>query len=168
MKTLLEIIQSIHDSRTEKILNFHQQHFTLIYKAKGSSYNHHAWEGGYADHIAEVLSIAFIMYNSLKSYRQLDFSLESSLIVLYFHDVEKIWKYTIQEIIDKPTFYRETLKADYQIAFTPTELNALEFIHGEGNAYSNNQRIMSPLAAFCHAVDTISARIWFDQGKDCS
>lgn len=168
MQTLLEILNSLQDSRAEGIKRFHSDHKELIHKAPGSAGNHQAWEGGYADHIAEVMRIVSHMYRSLSNYRPLGFSLESALIVLYFHDVEKIWKYTSQVDIDKRSFYNETLKREYHIEFDEEEQNALEYIHGENERYSNQRRVMRPLAAFCHTIDVISARIWFDEGKGLS
>lgn len=165
MKSLLEVLNSIQDSRSEGIKRFYIDHKELMHKAPGSSGNHQAWEGGYADHIAEVMRIATHMYSSLGDYRSLPFSLESALIVLYFHDVEKIWKYTNQVDIDKESFYAETLKRDYNIEFDSEEINALEYVHGENEHYTNKGRVMNPLAAFCHTIDVISARIWFDGGK---
>lgn len=83
---------------------------------------------------------------------------------MYFHDIEKIWKYTEGKVIDKEKWYDEILPSR-GIVFTNEERQALKYIHGEGADYSSQKRVMSPLATFCHIVDTASARIWYDQGK---
>jgi hypothetical protein len=164
MKHLHEILLTLEDPRRDSILIFHQDHAKLIYKARGSQHNHQAWQGGYADHIAETMRIAAKLYKSLEEYRALNFPLPSALIVLYFHDIEKLYEGHARKTFDKEQFYRQGLKNDYDIDFTPNELNALQFIHGEGELYSPLERVMTPLAAFCHTVDTISARIWFNNG----
>ena len=46
------------------------------------------------------------------------------------------------------------------------ERNALHYIHGESHKeYDPLVRKAGPLAAFCHAADTLSARMWFDEGR---
>jgi hypothetical protein len=67
---------------------------------------------------------------------------------------------------DKTKFLFETLAKDYGITFTPEEANALRYIHGEPEAeYNPDTRLMGPLAAFCHSIDTMSARMWHDEGR---
>ena len=158
-----EEIKKINDTRVRGVLLFHDQYRSLMSLAQGSSNNHQAWIGGYMDHIHETLVIARMLYEKMNDFRVLEFSLDSALIVLYFHDVEKIQKYTTGENIDKDYFYSNEIKK-YQISFTQEEMNALKYVHGEGEDYTNKKRVASPLAAFCHCVDTISARIWFDDG----
>lgn len=159
---MLEIaISDISDPRKEGILRFHNEYSQLIYKAFGSSHNHQNWVGGYADHILETLNIARLLYKTMHEFRNLDFSLDSALIVLYFHDVEKIWLYTTGEVVNKEQFYTEELQK-FNIVFSEDEMNGLKYVHGEGKDYSSSERVMCKLAAFCHVADTISARIWFD------
>jgi hypothetical protein len=155
-----EEIAKINDPRTKAILFFHDQHKEIMSRARGSSKNHQWWIGGYRDHIYETLIIARLLYKTMNDFRPLPFLLDSALIVLYFHDIEKITKYTTGAEFDKDHFYKEGIKK-YQISFTDEELNALTYIHGENQHYSNQKRTMNELAAFCHCVDTISARIWF-------
>ena len=45
---------------------------------------------------------------------------------------------------------------------------ALKYIHGEGDDYQKDKRVMTPLCAFCHCCDVISARIFFDYPKQLS
>lgn len=145
------------------ILKFHEDHEALINVAKGSSYNHQCWEGGYKDHILQCLVIAQRLYASF----HVPFKFESVVKVLYFHDIEKIWKYSpssqLPEWFDKDKF-PEYLKENYDITFTDEELNAYKYIHGEGDAYQKGKRVMNELAGFCHAVDVLSARTFWDKG----
>jgi hypothetical protein len=64
----------------------------IIGNAPGSTKNHQAWEGGYIDHITEVMNIAHWLYTS--SPRPLPFGLADALEVLFLHDLEKPWKFT--------------------------------------------------------------------------
>lgn len=152
--------------RREKIGLFHEKHLDLIDKAPGSKHNHQAWEGGYRDHITQCLNLASKLYYLLSSsFGTINpdffppFQFESAVVVLYFHDIEKIFKYEQTAIIDKEIYYKKTLLNIYNIEFTDPELNALKYIHGEGEDYSEDKRVMNPLAGFCHAVDVISARV---------
>jgi hypothetical protein len=65
--------------------------------------------------------------------------------------------------------FRLNKLAEYKIVLTDDQSNALRYVEGEGNDYSNAKRVMGPLAAFCHLCDVTSARIWFDRllAGDC-
>lgn len=167
-KSLLTYLHGLADPRRDSILRFHNEHATLINISRGSQTKHQAWAGGYADHLAEILRIAEVNYGALSTIRQLPFCLDSAIIVLYFHDVEKIWKYTtgLPPNFNKDSFFDSTLRERYGIVFSAEELNALHYIHGESDAeYDPLVRKAGPLAAFCHAADILSARMWFDEGK---
>lgn len=151
--------------RISGISQFYFQHKELIIISKGSGHNHQAYAGGYIEHMTQCLIIADKLYTQLSSLGKLNFSLQSACIVLFFHDIEKIWKYTtgLSETFDKTKWYTDILCDDYEICFSSDEMNALKYIHGEGQDYKSNARVMNPLAAFCHMVDVTSARIFFDQ-----
>jgi hypothetical protein len=167
-KRVLDFLQEIEDPRREAILQFHEDHKSEIEISLGSKSKHQAWPGGYLDHLAEIFRIAESMYKGLSRQRVIPFCLSSAIVVLYFHDIEKIWKYTtgIPNCFDKYKYLFETLAEEYQIKFSSEEVNALKYIHGESEAdYNPDTRVMGPLAAFCHCADTLSARLWFDEGK---
>ncbi len=159
---------ALQDPRREKILDFYKEHKGLIEQAKGSSVKHQAWPGGYCDHLAECFRIAESSFHTLSQIRPLPFTLASAVIVLFFHDVEKIWKYTIglPSDFDKDRFYDLTLSEKYGIRFSAEERNALHYVHGESEAeYSPTERKAGPLAAFCHTADITSARVWPFDGQ---
>lgn len=151
-----------------------QEHRRLFETVQGSTHNHQTWPGGYVDHVTEVLNVATVLYPALASCRPLPFTLSDALLVLFLHDVEKPWKYEpdpdggIREIAalrDKTAqkAFRETKLAEYGIVLTDDQRNALTYVEGEHEDYSNRRRVMGPLAAFCHLCDVTSARIWFDR-----
>jgi len=146
--------------------SLHDEYANEIMIAQGSSHNHQRWPGGYHDHVVQCFQLAEDLYKMLSSYNKtMDFSLESALIVLYFHDIEKIFKYSDSGINkrlieSKEAWYLGILPHKYKIVLSDTQLDALKYIHGEGDDYCKDKRVMSPLAAFCHAVDTMSARIF--------
>ena len=139
--------------RKEKVLKFHADHYALIKYVPGSGHNHQHWSGGYHDHLIQCFQIATQLYGMYR--RNVSFSLDSVIIVLYFHDVEKLWR---EKEIDKEEYYTKILPEQYEITFTTEELNALKYIHGEGNDYQKGKRVMNELAALCHACDVLSAR----------
>src|SRR5258708_29109427 len=55
-------------------------------KAQGSSNNHQAWQGGFLDHVAEVMNIACQLYRTLNGLRKLPFELHEALEVMFLHD----------------------------------------------------------------------------------
>lgn len=145
----------------------------LFETVQGSTHNHQAWPGGYVDHVTEVMNVAVVLYDTLNAKRPLPFTLSDALLVLFLHDVEKPWKYEIgpdghlQHVAMQITkadhhVFRMRKLAEYGISLTPEQLNGLKYVEGELSDYSNRQRVMGPLAAFCHLCDVTSARIWFD------
>jgi hypothetical protein len=144
--------------------------------------NHQKWEGGYADHIAECLRINRVVYQAMNAYRPLPFSMASADIALFFHDIEKPFKYGPSDHPDvtrwsefaSPSWRSEkelqtAVLADilgrFHITLTDDEKNALQYAHGEGSDHRKDRRVAGPLAAHVHHCDNTSARIWFDDGK---
>jgi hypothetical protein len=164
---LLLKVNEPYRSAFERLLAAHAEQFRL---ARGSSHNHQAWEGGYLDHIREVMNTAVVLYDALGSLRPHPFMLSDALVVLFVHDLEKPWAY--EKVIDgwrrRQGFkehaheFRLAKLAAVGISLPPELERAVFFVEGEGNHYSNRTRGMSPLAAFCHMCDVASARLWHD------
>lgn len=152
-----------------KILSDHRG---LFQKVQGSTNNHQAWPGGYFDHVQEIMNIAFALFPVMNSIRPLPFTLSDALLIVYLHDIEKPWKYELRdgELKHKEEMqtkeaaqaFREKMLAEYGIVLTADQQNALKYVEGEYTDYTNQRRVMNPLAAFCHMCDVASARIWFD------
>ena len=166
IRELLNLIDEPNRSACQTIYFVNKEMFD---KAKGSSYNHQAWEGGYMGHMRDIMNIACRIYSNLNSVRSLPFSLSDALLVLFLHDIEKPWKYGGKpEIVNEYSNYQEFQKAkfeEYNFNLTDEHLNAIKYAHGEGNDFKQTERVSKPLAAFLHCCDTISARIWFDYPK---
>ena len=116
------------------------------------------------DHLVEMLFMGDLMFKTFSQYRKFPFTFENVIIVVYFHDMEKIFREQSEEI-DKSVWYTSELP-NMGITFSEPELNALEFIHGEpDNLHNPDSRIMNELASFCHAIDNMSARLWYNYGR---
>ena len=96
------------------------------------------------------------------------FKLEDAALVLYFHDIEKIFKYGGRSQLyadkllkDKDIWFHGILPMKYDIEFDQNQVNALDYVHGEHD-YAKDERKMKPLAAFCHCIDVMSTRIFYD------
>jgi hypothetical protein len=152
-----EYLLLVDDERQAGLQKFHAEFLPLIEASAGSAKKHQAWPGGYKDHILACLHIAWGIY--MRHRPHWNFSFGSVVLVLYFHDLEKIWKYSIglPENFDKADWYNNVLPNKYGVAFNSDELNALKYVHGEGEDYSE-ERVMNELAALCHAADVLSAR----------
>lgn len=182
--TLRPMIPRLMPLVADRVLQFHDDHADEICVARGSGHNHQSWSGGYHDHIVQCLTLAEGQYEFLAGYTlhegvncyapheyRADFKLADAALVLYFHDIEKIFKYGLQQnryhpeqISNKEIWYYGILPLKYDIHFSDAELNALKYVHGEHD-YSKTERKMRPLAAFCHVIDILSARIFFDERK---
>jgi len=166
---LLALIDEPNASACKRILSDNR---TLFSTVQGSTNNHQAWTGGYLDHICEVMNIAVVLYEQLATLRALPFSLSDILLVVFFHDIEKPWKY---ELVDGKLVHRASMQgkaahqafrmemlAKYGVALTADHENGLKYAEGELADYTNQRRMMGPLAALAHMCDVASARLWFD------
>lgn len=170
--TLDELLEMIDEPNRSSCKRVYSENKALFEKAKGSNVKHQAWEGGYLDHIRDVMNIAVRLYDDLNSCRPLPFSLSDSLLVLYVHDLEKPWKYggTKEEKAEVNSFpdYKDFIESkidEYGFQLTDEHWNGLQYVHGEGADYDPNRNVQGPLAAFVHSCDTISARIWHESPK---
>ncbi len=170
VEEMIEMIDEPEQSACKQML---QENWKLFQTVWGSSANHQAWEGGYFDHIQEVMNIAVATYQFYNAIRPLPFLLSDALLVLFVHDIEKPWKYElgsdgklqyIQPLFTKNAQHKFRLHklTEYGINLTPEQEKAMRYVEGEGEDYSNKQRVMSSLGAFCHIADISSARIWFE------
>lgn len=135
----------------------------------GSKSKHQAWEGGWLDHINEMMHYATRMWTIVEGNdgRMLPFNMTDVMLVIFLHDLEKPFKYVFpvdQQAVSDPEGFKFRIMQEYGITLTEDQENALLYIHGEGNDYGD-ERVMGPLAAYCHMLDTLSARIWFDYPK---
>src|SRR5262245_21708931 len=87
---LLQRVDQPYQTAFQRLLTSHHEVFR---SARGSSHNHQAWAGGYAEHIREVMNIAVVLHEALGRLRPRPFSLSGALGVLFVHDLEKPWAY---------------------------------------------------------------------------
>lgn len=168
-----QILEMIDEPNYSACLRIYSENYSIFQEARGSLRNHQAWVGGYLNHVQESLNIAILFYNLLNSIRSLNFSLSDALVVIFLHDIEKPWKYRkgkngetevipeLQTREARDKFRFQKIK-DYGIVLSSEQENGLKYIEGEVSNYTNKERVMSPLAAFCHLADIVSARIWFN------
>ncbi len=169
--TLIDV-DGPNGSICQNILN---ENYGLFSRVPGSSHNHQAWPGGYLDHVTETMNWGRKLYQvAAASGRVLSFSLSDVLLVMFLHDIEKPWKYTLlpdgtleikEELRDKSaqkSFRNEKLK-EYGMVLSPQQENAMRYVEGEiDGSHSTKHRAMGSLAALCHAADIFSARLFPD------
>lgn len=153
-----------------RILSDHRQLFATV---QGSTHNHQAWRGGYLDHVTDAMNVAVLLHEEMSALRPLPFSLADLLLVVYLHDLEKPWKYELgpdgalrhkAEVSTKEAHqkFRMQKLTEYGVVLTPAHENGLKYAEGELADYTNQRRMMGPLAAMAHMCDVASARLWFD------
>src|SRR5918998_3302271 len=91
--TFDQLLQRVDEPYRSAFLRLLAEYGGLFKSARGSSHNHQAWAGGYADHVREVMNTAVVLYGALAQLRPLPFSLSDALVVLFVHDLEKPWAY---------------------------------------------------------------------------
>jgi len=163
---LCQMMPRDHRSACRKILQDYEERILV---SQGSSHNHQAWPGGYIGHISTIFVRGVRDYFYDSKYRELPFDYADFLLVLFFHDLEKPWKYA------KPTKVFKThqdnhdhvnqIIDEYGVILTSDQKNALQYVHGELDDYTPTRRVAGPLAAFCHHCDNWGARIEFDHPR---
>ncbi len=170
LDALIARIDEPNRSACAKLVADHRALFATV---SGSTHNHQAWPGGYLDHVVEIMNIAVVLHARLGAIRPLPFSESDLLLVVFLHDVEKPWKYELgadgtlvhrAELQGKVAHqqFRMAKLAEYGIALTAEHENALQYAEGELGDYTNQRRVMGPLAAMAHMCDVASARLWFE------
>lgn len=142
------------------LLHYFIEEFPDAYGSTPDIGNHQSDKQGYYRHISSVLDYAFMMYKELSKMGTLEFSLSDAILVLFLHDIEKPIKYCL-ETTETDSEIRDRLIKNFNITLNEEHIKALKYIHGEGQDYSKDKRVMSPLCAFCHCCDVISARIFY-------
>ncbi len=136
---------------------------SIFEKAPGSKVKHQAWEGGYIQHLCQCMALAEFLYEPIKNIGGVDFSLSDAILILFFHDLEKPFKYVEGKVFNNDAEKKEFILSQvklFNIILNEKYLNALKYIHGEGEDYSPTVNVQWPLSAFVHVCDVTSARIW--------
>lgn len=187
---VLDFLQQMEDPRKEALIAIYRDHQELFHTSKGSGVKHHAWEGGYADHLAETFRIFTSLFRGIsagveppKDEDGEKIKESSGIFCLFFHDCEKWARYADPEHPlakewharvsnedctwhDVQHLIFERWQEQYGFSASEEELNALRYVHGEpDNEYNPVKRVMRPLAAFVHSADTLSARTYPNRGK---
>ncbi|MFA6017991.1 MAG: hypothetical protein WCT28_01375 [Patescibacteria group bacterium] len=174
-KLSLNELLTLFDSRQKLTANAIILEFSeTFFEISGSATKHQVWPDGYISHLEETMNIARTLFQTLNSLRPLEFSESDALFTLFLHDTDKLFRHSIQngKIVQTLTHDEAQQKffamLETQWNYTPSqqEQNALQYVHGEGADYHPTKRVMQPLAAFIHCCDIISARIWFNFGKE--
>lgn len=181
------MIAMIDEPNRTACLRLWEDNRELFRQAPGSSHNHQAWTGGYQDHITEAMNLWLLLYGAFESTGRLDqlpeherFSRSDGLLVLFWHDVEKLWTCVLEDgapvsagsgkLVRKPEFASKIVRKQlaeakirhYGVVLNPSLRNALDYVEGiRDSDYSPDDRRMLPLAALCHACDMLSARAFY-------
>ena len=99
----LELIEGDNAVAVERFMS-DGDHAERIAWAPGSREAHHAWEGGYAEHLRQTMWIANHNYELLVASGRMaelpseeQFTLSDALTVLFLHDIEKMYVYDFDE-----------------------------------------------------------------------
>lgn len=163
VEELLQFLPPKNRAACEKLWTFFRENCP---EAPGSSHNHQTRKGWYFGHLTDIMNYAALLYDQMWALRPLPFSLPDALLVLFLHDIEKPIKYTssMHMIAEGKTSeeIRQKLIDEYEILLTDEQRNGFNYVHGEVHWYRSDARVATPLAAFCHCCDMISARIYFN------
>lgn len=175
--TIEELIGFIDEPNSNACMKILTENRKLFETIPGSTHNHQTFVGGYFSHILDCMNYAYYLYDFDASFgRPLPFSKSDGLLILFLHDLEKPWRIEVMPdgtvrnrpgLDTKEAFkeFREKKLEEYGMVLTPPQMNGLTYVEGEIKDYSSTRRVMNELAAFCHKVDTWSARAWYDYPK---
>lgn len=158
---IISHLLKIGDENSIKCISLLDYFITCFPTAPDSSFNHQSFDVGYYKHVDDILTYAIRLYTTLSKDNKLKFKLSDAILVLFLHDIEKPVKYC-DNTEESDSEIRTRLIKQFGFKLNSEHYNALKYIHGEGEDYNKDKRVMSPLCAFCHCCDIISARIFFD------
>lgn len=168
-------VASIEGDNARAVSNVLSLYQELFDTAPGSRSAHHAWEGGYKEHVRQAMFITNHLYNLMLASGALSdlpdtefFTLSDVQTVIFLHDIEKPFMYgdnvpgviqdCLQSKVERKQFRADMIE-EFGFVLTPTMENALKFVEGvRDNDYIPGERADQPLAALCHAADNLSAR----------
>jgi len=166
-RDLHEIVDLVGQPNRESVINAYVQNAERIAATPGARKKHQAWPGGYLDHVVYATNYALALHNLHQSIGfKPDHHEEDIALVMLIHDFGKVARYQREGegygYVENPdeaehTFFDKAMH-DFKFQLTDNQLNALEFIHGEGAKYTPKGRLMLPLATVCHEADTWQAR----------
>ncbi len=166
-RDLHQIVSLVELPNKIPIIRAYVEHASEIAKTPGSRKKHQAWDGGYLDHIVYATNYALMLHNL---HRNIGFEPDHDegdiALVMLLHDFGKIVRYRKVsdgwDYVDNPndaeySFFEKAI-TEFGFKLTSQQLNALEFVHGEGAKYTPKGRLMLPLATICHEADVWNAR----------
>ncbi|HSX44194.1 MAG TPA: hypothetical protein VLE69_02765 [Candidatus Saccharimonadales bacterium] len=182
-KDLDALLEEVPGTNGAACWAIYEDYQKLFETAPGSSHNHQTWPGGYADHVTDAMNIVSGLYDTLAATgRSLPFTKADALLVIFLHDLEKPFKFKIDEdgtLTDNPDIpdkqaraaKRLEVMAKYGIQLDEQQANAMKYVEGiRDDEYTPEARVMGELAALCHCADVLSARLWYNyplpEGQD--
>lgn len=156
----------------------------LIATAPGSRGAHQAWRGGYREHLRQTMMLASGLYETVRASGAIEalpereqFCESDALVVMFLHDIEKPYMLAVEadgQIVrrqDMTKLERKAFRDDfierYGFPLDERHRNALEHVEGvRDDKYVPGKRVDGPLAALCHAADNMSARAFYDHGRE--
>lgn len=189
---LKDFIAAMDSDNKAAIWAIYKHYEDLLYTHPGSSHNHQAWPGGLVDHLAEVCRYAYTDYEVIECGNDPTFGQplhrfyfdDQAMIAIFCHDAEKFVVYGNKDDprcapflimaadatskVEKEKIKWHVLehwRVKFGLELNEEVINAIKYTHGEGDDYSNTQRVMNPLAVLVGNADRRSARIGFNRGK---
>lgn len=177
---LEHFLLQIEGEQGEICHDIYKDNMDRINTAPGSRRAHHAWAGGYREHLEQTMHYFTQLYYATPQTHlppEERFSLSEGLVVLFLHDIEKPFMYDIDQhgAISKNLSlsnkeereqFRRDLLERYGLELTDNQDNALAHVEGvRDKDYRPGERVDLPLAALCHAADNLSARALYNFSK---
>lgn len=172
--TLTQLINMMPAPNNTACQALYKEHEDLFKQSLGAKHNHQAWPGGYLDHVTDAMNTSLVLFDALNAARPLPFQRADALVVLFLHDLEKPFKYSLNKngiVIknseftsrDDDTTKKQELIDKFGIRLNKQQVNALRYVEGvRDNESSPEARIMGELATLCHCADSISALLWYN------
>jgi len=178
INNIISHLLNIEDYNNFKCINLLDYILDKYPNPTGTIYDDNSYESDYYKHMSDILDYASKMFKHLLLKVKLEFSLSDAILVLFLHDIVTTIKYTpvltktgvIDEngMIEEEIYEYETASYDeiieilinkFNIKLTEEHKLVLKHIHGEGEDYRKNKKILSPLSAFCHSCELIKPLI---------
>jgi hypothetical protein len=182
---ILPLLKQIKSNELqEKLIKIYTENESAIRYFPASISHHHCWEGGYYDHISQVIVISVTLFDMMSKIKKFDFTKDDVILVAFAHDFDKLHRY---EKTKDSWKIKKGINWDYRsdfpncdesakvvqlfakcgVLFEDKHIEAISLHHGGfstklSSVYSGKSGRMSNLSTILHSADMLSADLFGD------
>lgn len=178
MKTIQQMLEMMQNEELKtKLLKVYKDTKEKMLEMPASTKYHHAYVGGYHDHVQQVMYYGMRVYKIMDKTAKVTCTLDDVIMATFIHDLDKLERYVLAgeiktgENAGKPKFAHAhdwtidpyakvcTMLAKWGILLNDDHIHALAYQAGGWSEFVKYGSDLSHLATILHTADMLSAKI---------